>query len=83
MRYWWCWAWLLLSGCDMTLDVHDNPISLHVDACAMLNPVDTCTEESQSLAVPRAETEPCHVSAPCGDDLVCVCGVCLNTEDFQ
>jgi len=75
---------LFLMGCDMAVDVHDNPISLNIDACAVLNPaLDSCQEPQQSFDVPRAENEPCDDGQACGDDLFCACGVCLNMEDFQ
>lgn len=73
----------LSGGCEM--DVHDNPVNLtlDVDACSVLNPeAIICFREQQSYDVPRVEGQPCDANTPCGDNLVCLCSICLNTDDF-
>lgn len=67
---------------DMNADVHDNIINL--DFCSILNPdMLTCSEDNETLDIPRTEGEPCDATHPCYRNYICLCHICVDPRDVN
>lgn len=70
---------LMVAACDVSVEVDAGKT-----ICEILNPPGYALWlDPYAYGVPRVEGEPCNYDVPCYENLICVCGICLDTEDFN